>query len=73
MYSRAYAGRGVAVCAHHSAQAALRDKSKQLKVMGAEVSMHAAKCDALRVEMERMGREMEALKAQHWARKDKGQ
>lgn len=37
--------------------------------MGAEVSMHAAKCDALRVEMERMEREMEALR--HVARKDR--
>ena len=41
--------------------------------MGAEVSMYAAQCEGLRVETERMGREMDALKAQYLALKNKQQ
>lgn len=58
-------------CLH--AQAALRDKSKQMKVMGAEVSMYAAQCDALRTEIASMGREMDALKKRYFAMKKQQQ
>ncbi len=53
----------------HTPQAALRDKSKQMKALGAEVSMHAAQCDALRTEIASMGREMDALKKRYFALK----